>query len=66
MGISETYPRYVYLKITKKTVNFSPESMSIGGTISVIGKYIDNVQYRTVGGEVKTAPIIECLYLDRI
>lgn len=62
-GMPETYPRYTYLKITKKTVNFSPDSMIIGSTINVIGKYIDNVQYKTVGGEVKTAPVIECYYM---
>ena len=64
MGIQERRnPRYVYLKLTKKTINHAPNSMRIGATISVIGKYVKNINYSTVGGETKTAPVIECSYL---
>ncbi|OGS75055.1 MAG: hypothetical protein A2Z94_06850 [Gallionellales bacterium GWA2_55_18] len=66
MGIQERRnPRYVYLKLTKKTINHAPNSMRIGATISVIGKYVKNINYRTVGGETKTAPVIECSYLGK-
>lgn len=53
---------YAYLKLPKKPVNFSAEGMRIGGTITIVGKYVSNINYRTVRGEVKTAPVIECAY----
>lgn len=64
MGIQERrYPRYVYLKVVKTTRNFSPEGLRIGATIGVIGKYIGNMNYTTVGGETKTAPLLEVAFL---
>lgn len=64
LGIQERrYPRYAYLKVVKTTRNFSPEGLRIGATIGVIGKYIGNMNYTTVGGETKTAPILEVAFL---
>ncbi len=56
---------YVYLQSTKATVNFSPESMRIGGNVQVLGRYIQNVQYQTVAGTTKTAPVVEVLYFGQ-
>jgi len=56
---------YVLLQTTKATVNFSPESMRIGGIVQVLGRYIQNAQYQTVAGETKTAPILDVLYFGK-
>jgi len=56
---------YVLMQQTKATVNFSPESMRIGGGVQVLGRYIQNVQYQTVAGETKTAPVLEVLYFGK-
>lgn len=54
---------YVYLKLTNKSVNYSPEKMRIGGQAVVTGKYIQNIQYKTIAGEQKTAPVLEVMYI---
>jgi hypothetical protein len=53
---------YAYLKFPKNAMNFSTDGMRIGGTITIVGKYVKNINYRTVRGETKTAPVIECSY----
>ncbi len=57
---------YAYLKLPKNAMNFSAEGMRIGGTISIVGKYIGNINYNTVSGVIKTAPVIECSYYAAI
>jgi hypothetical protein len=56
---------YVWLRITKKSANLVADSMRIGGKVGVVGRYTQNVQYRTVIGDQKTAPVLEVLYLAR-
>jgi hypothetical protein len=53
---------YAYLKMQNNAVNFSSSGMRIGGTTKIIGKYVGNINYRTISGITKTAPIIECSY----
>ena len=53
---------YAYLKMPKNSMNFSVEGMRIGGTTAIVGKYVGNINYRTVSGVTKTAPVIECHY----
>jgi hypothetical protein len=59
----QQYLYYVYLKTTKKTINFNSESMRLGAEIAVIGHYISNANYKTLSGETKMAPVIECEYI---
>jgi len=56
---------YVLMQSTKATVNFSPESMRIDGGVQVLGRYIQNMQYETVTGTTKTAPVLEVLYFGK-
>lgn len=58
--------RYVFLQSTKKSVRFSSAEMRINGRIKVVGKYVGNISYVTVGGEQRTAPLLEVLYQDDI
>ncbi|MEI7844031.1 MAG: hypothetical protein WCI39_13485, partial [Gallionellaceae bacterium] len=53
---------YAYLKMPKNAINFSEDGMRINGTTSIVGKYSGNINYRTAGGSIKTAPVIECYY----
>lgn len=55
---------YIFLKPTKKTVKFSGDQMKVNGLIKVVGKYTGNVQYTTVVGVQKTAPVLDVLYQD--
>jgi uncharacterized protein len=55
---------YVYLQLTKKSKNFAPDKLRIGGNSIVIGKYVKNVQYNTIDGQEKTAPVIEVMYIN--
>lgn len=57
---------YAYLKLPKDAMNFSAEGMRIGGTTSIVGKYVGNINYNTVSGVTKTAPVIECSYYAAI
>jgi hypothetical protein len=54
---------YVWLRVTKKSANLVADSLRIGGNVGVVGRYTQNVEYRTVIGEQKTAPVLEVLYL---
>jgi hypothetical protein len=68
LRVSPTYaagPLYAFLKITEKTINYAPQGeMRLGNGFNVIGKYVDNRNYRTVSGTTKTAPVLEVLYMD--
>lgn len=55
---------YVFLKTTKNSVKFSADQLKVNGLIKVVGKYVGNVQYTTVIGVQKTAPVLEVIYQD--
>jgi uncharacterized protein len=57
---------YIYLTLTKQSVNFAPDKLRINGSAQVIGKYVQNVQYQTVAGQQKIAPVIEVMYINPI
>lgn len=54
---------YAHLRLTKKTVNFSPRSMRIGGAVNVMGRYVQNRRYTTIAGEEKTMPVFDVMYI---
>lgn len=54
---------YATLKLTKKTINYSKRDLRIGGSMDVIGRYVQNKNYTTVSGEGKTMPVIEVMYI---
>jgi len=54
---------YVFLRMSSKTVNYAPSKMRVGESVSVLGRYVDNVKYRTVSGDERTAPVIEVMYI---
>jgi hypothetical protein len=54
---------YAFLRTDKKTVNFNPESLRIGQRIKVVGRYVNNVQYKTVLGETKVSPVLQVRYM---
>lgn len=54
---------YAHLRLTKKTVNFSPRNMRIGGAVNVLGRYVQNRKYTTIAGEEKTMPVFEVMYI---
>lgn len=54
---------YATLQLTKKTIDYSKRSMRIGGTIKVIGRYVQNKKYTTVARQEKTMPVIELMYI---
>lgn len=55
---------YVFLRTTKNTTIFGSGGMRVGGIISVMGRYTDNIKYTTVMGVTKSAPTLEVMYLD--
>ena len=57
---------YIYLALTKQSVNFASDKLRINGDAQVIGKYVQNVQYQTVAGQQKTAPLLEVMYINPI
>lgn len=54
---------YATLRLTKKTIDYSQNGMRIGGSIKVIGRYVQNKKYKTITGEEKTMPVIEVMYI---
>lgn len=61
--VSDRENVYAYLDISKKTTDFSSEGLRLGAVATVIGTYIRNVEYKTVLGQTKTAPVFEVIYL---
>ena len=57
---------YIYLTLTKQSVNFAPDKLRINGSAQVIGKYVQNAQYQTVAGQQKTAPVLEVMYINPV
>ncbi|HUW20695.1 MAG TPA: hypothetical protein VMW16_15465 [Sedimentisphaerales bacterium] len=56
--------RYVYLRLTKTSTDFTPENLRVGGVAIIVGKYVQNVQYRTIAGELKTAPLLDVMFIS--
>jgi hypothetical protein len=54
---------YAGLKMSKSATKYLKSEMRIGGVVKVIGRYIGNTEYRTIGGEVKVMPILDVMYL---
>lgn len=54
---------YANIRLTKKTVDYSKRGMRIGGVIKVIGRYVQNMKYKTISGEEKIMPVIEAMYI---
>lgn len=54
---------YAFLRTDKKTINFNPESLRIGQHIKVVGRYINNIQYKTLLGETKVSPVLQVRYI---
>lgn len=54
---------YAHLKISKSVTKYLKSEMRIGGVVKVIGRYVGNTEYRTIGGEVKVMPILDVMYL---
>ncbi len=54
---------YIFLRISSKTINYTPGNLRIGATITVLGRYVGNMQYTTIGGEPKIAPLLEVAYI---
>jgi hypothetical protein len=62
MGGLGTY--YAFFRTNNKTTFFHKEKLRIGGALKVIGRYIGNKKYQTIGGEEKTAPVLEVLLIE--
>jgi hypothetical protein len=55
---------YVLINVNKKTVIFNSPKLRIGKSINVIGRYVGNAEYKTVGGEIKVSPVIQAIYME--
>jgi uncharacterized protein YecT (DUF1311 family) len=40
------------------------DNASIGGGFDLVGKYVDNIEYETIAGQKKKAPVFEAVYFD--
>lgn len=56
-------PTYGYIRLSKQTKIFSPDLMRGDTHISVVGRYVKNVKYRTVAHVVKLAPLLDAMYI---
>ena len=55
---------YIFLRISNKTITRRFEQLGIGGEISVIGRYVENTKFQTVGGTEKIAPMLDVLFIE--
>lgn len=58
-------PRYAIVRLTKKTLDYSQAALRIGSSIKLIGRYVQNTKYKTIGGEEKSMPVLDAMYLGR-
>lgn len=56
--------KYVYLRTNAKTTVFHPDKLRIGASISVIGRYVSNATYTTLGGAEKMAPVLDVMFIE--
>ena len=54
---------YIHVKTTRSTPVFGDLRMNM--PVVVIGRYVGNIQYTTVIGAVKTAPVIEAIAISK-
>lgn len=69
VDLSSTPPRlirigYVFLR-DKRARIFDPDAMRLERSVRVLGKYIGNMEYETVAGQVKTSPVLDVLFIGR-
>lgn len=56
-------PTYAFIQVSKQTKILSPEIMRGATHIGLVGRYVQNANYKTVVGVVKTAPVLEAMYI---
>jgi hypothetical protein len=54
---------YVMLRISGKSVVLDKDAMRLNQRVGVVGRYVGNVKYQTVAGELKVAPVIEITHV---
>jgi len=52
---------YVWLRTDKNSQLHGTKPIAVRGKIAVIGKYVENRNYSTLGGN-RTAPVLEALH----
>lgn len=55
---------YVFIRTSKTTTIFNEGNMRIGAGISVMGRYVSNMDYTTVGGSRKMAPVLDAMFIE--
>lgn len=54
---------YAWLRLDTATQRFSAQHIRVNNGLRVIGRYKSNVNYRTVTGSQRTAPLLDAMYL---
>lgn len=62
MRNSSTSTNYFKVKIPKAMQATYFDNAKVGGGFDLIGRYVDNISYKTVAGQEKSAPVFEAVY----
>lgn len=63
-GISDGEPKYFYVRLSKSMEKQYYDLAKIGIGFDMVGKYVDNKDYKTVVGENKYMPIFDVIYFE--
>lgn len=57
-------PSYFAISVPKTLQKYYFDNAKIGSGFDVVGRYISNTKYQTVGGQQKQAPVFEAVYFE--
>ncbi|KAF1046383.1 MAG: hypothetical protein GAK35_01070 [Herbaspirillum frisingense] len=58
------HPSYFAISVPKSLQKYYFDNAKIGSGFDVVGRYISNTKYQTVGGQQKQAPVFEAVYFE--
>lgn len=57
-------PSYFAVSVPKALQKYYFDNARISGGFDLVGRYISNTRYKTVGGQQKQAPVFEAVYIE--
>ena len=64
MGKNSASTNYFKVKIPKAMQAYYFDNAKVGGGFDLIGRYVENISYRTVADQEKSVTVFEAVYFD--
>lgn len=62
-GLGETTDYFV-VRLPKSFENYYYENAKVGSGFNLVGRYVENTEYKTIAGQSKQAPVFQAVYFE--